>query len=622
MATQSNGKSLPHWRLDTIYPALDSAALEDDFAAWRHGISELESTFDARHVGARASDALPERIATDAATIETLETVITQINAVEKLGRQLSAYVVGHVTTDSRDAQAQAWMSRLQVQQARLDKLEPRFAAWVGRLDLEEVTARSDLARAHHYALERTQIAAQHLMSPAEEDLAADLNLTGGRAWARFYNNFSSQITADIEVDGEIQTLPMTAIRNLASDPDRSVRARAYEVELKAWEANAMPIAAALNSIKGQANVLNERRDWRSPQDLALYNNAIDRATLETMLETARAHFPHFRRYLRAKARYLGIESCAWYDLFAPVGGFTRTWTFEAARAFILEQFGSFTSSLEALAKRAFEEGWIDAEPRDGKRGGAFCMWVRDDESRILANYQQAYGGMSTLAHELGHAYHNLNLANRTYLQRQTPMTLAETASNFCQIIVRNAALRQASPEEQLAILEADLQDATQVIVDISSRFLFEAELFERRRERELSAEELCEIMVRSQEETYGDGLDPDLRHPYMWAVKPHYYGSVFYNFPYMFGLLFGLGIYARYREAASAGEDTTGFIADYEALLSSTGMHDAVTLGKRFGIDVRQRDFWESSLALIVEDIDRFERLVGSVTAEESTRG
>ncbi len=617
MITEPTHDTLPHWRLDAIYPGLDSTALQGDFDAWSHAITDLERYFDAHAIRSE-----PERIATDASTIEALETVITKINAVEKLGHQLNAYVAGHVTTDSRNARAQAWMSRLQMQRARVEKLEPRFTAWVGQLDLDEVAARSDLARAHRYRLDRTQTAAEHLMSPAEEDLAADLNLTGGRAWARFYNNFSSQITSDIDIDGERRTLPMTAIRNLASDPDRALRARAYEVELAAWEANAMPIATALNSIKGQTNVLNERRGWRSPVDLALFNNAVDRTTLKTMLDVAKAHLPHFRRYLQAKARLLGIDACAWYDLFAPVGSFERTWTFDAARDFIVEQFGSFSSSLEGLARRAFEESWIDAEPRDGKRGGAFCMWVRNDESRILTNYQRAYGGVSTLAHELGHAYHNLNLASRTYLQRRTPMTLAETASNFCQIIVRNAALRQAGPEEQLAILEADLQDATQVIVDITSRFLFESELFERRQERELSGDELCEMMLRSQEETYGDGLDPDRRHPYMWAVKPHYYGSVFYNFPYMFGLLFGLGVYARYREDARYREGPAGFVADYEDLLSSTGMHDAVTLAERFGIDITQPDFWESSLALIVEDIDRFERLAASVTVADAGAG
>ena len=334
------------------------------------------------------------------------------------------------------------------------------------------------------------------------------------------------------------------------------------------------------------------------------------------MLDTAREFFPHFRRYLKAKATLLGLDACAWYDLFAPVttSEAAHTWSFPEARAFILDQFGSFSTGLHDLAKRAFDESWIDAEPRDGKRGGAFCMWTGGDTSRILSNYQPAYGGVSTLAHELGHAYHNRCLAARTDLQRRTPKTLAETASTFNQLIVRNAALRAADPAEQLAILEADLQDSTQIIVDITSRVLFETEVFERRRERELSAAEFCAIMVEAQDATYGDGLGgDDARHPYMWAVKPHYYSSAFYNFPYMFGLLFSLGLYARYRE------EPDGFVERYESLLSATGISDAAGLAGRFGIDITRPAFWESSLQLIVEDVDQFVELSANSKKPES---
>jgi len=260
-----------------------------------------------------------------------------------------------------------------------------------------------------------------------------------------------------------------------------------------------------------------------------------------------------------------------------------------------------------ALAERAFAERWIDAEPRSGKVDGAFCMWLRKDESRILANFKAVYGGMSTLAHELGHAYHNLNLTSRTTLQRQTPMTLAETASIFCETIVREAALQGADRQEQITIVEASLQGSCQVVVDITSRFLFEQNVFEKRRQRELSAAEFKELMLDGQRQTYGDGLDPDTYHGYMWAMKPHYYstGRSFYNYPYMFGLLFGLGLYARYQQ------DAEGFKDGYDDLLASTGMHDAAELADRFGIDIRSPDFWRSSLDVVRTDIDRFEALI-----------
>jgi oligoendopeptidase F len=225
----------------------------------------------------------------------------------------------------------------------------------------------------------------------------------------------------------------------------------------------------------------------------------------------------------------------------------------------------------------------------------------------VFANFQPSYRGMSTLAHELGHGYHNLVKADRTMLQKQTPMTLAETASIFCETIVREAALKEANEAEALAILEASLQNSTQVVVDITSRFLFESRVFDQRREREVTPGEFCEIMLQAQRETYGDGLDESKLHAYMWAVKPHYYrpGLSFYNFPYMFGLLFGLGLYARYRQ------DPDAFRRNYDDLLSSTGMDVAATLAARFGIDVRTPDFWRASLEIIKQDIDRFDRLV-----------
>jgi pepF/M3 family oligoendopeptidase len=397
----------------------------------------------------------------------------------------------------------------------------------------------------------------------------------------------------------------MSVVRNLASDPQREVRRRAYEAEIAAWRSAAVPLAAALNSIKGATNLLSKRRQWDSPLEAALFENNIDRQTLEAMMAAAHESFPDFRRYLRAKAHALGLPVLAWYDIAAPLGSGERAWGFDEGAQFIVEQFGTYSPKLRALAERAFGQRWIDAEPRLGKRDGAFCMSLRQGESRVLTNFKPAFGGVSTVAHELGHAYHNLNLAPRTMLQRQTPMTLAETASIFCQTLVNQAALRQAEAQEQILILEGALQNACQVVVDIASRFLFEQRVFEKRQQRELSIDEFNDLMLQAQRETYGDGVDPDVLHPYMWAVKPHYYSSTFYNYPYMFGLLFGLGLYARYQD------DPQGFKASYDDLLSSTGLGNTAELAARFGIDTRAPDFWRSSLDVIRADIARFASLV-----------
>jgi oligoendopeptidase F len=404
---------------------------------------------------------------------------------------------------------------------------------------------------------------------------------------------------------GETQTLPMSAVRALANDPDREVRRSAYEAELAAWETVAVPLAAALNGIKGAQGVLRRRRGYEDDVAPTLIDNHIDRAALDAMQQACVEAFPDFRRYMRAKARALGLERLAWYDVSAPVGEGGRSYTWPDAESFIREQFGRYSARMAGFADRSFRERWIDAEPRAGKEGGAFCTGLRPGESRILMNYDRSFNSVSTLAHELGHGYHNLNLQARTPLQSDTPSTLAETASIFCETLSFEAVLAGTSGAERLGLLEASLQRDLLVVVDIHSRFLFEKAVFERRARRELTPRELDELMLECQRQTYGDGLDDALLHPKMWAVKGHYYGPTFYNYPYTFGLLFGLGLYARYTA------DPDGFRAGYDDLLSSTGLADAATLAQRFGIDVRGLAFWRASLDVIREKIGEFEQLV-----------
>jgi len=596
---------LPHWDVSAVYPGLESPEFEEGFQSVIKAIDQLVELFDEHGIGQREPAPLDE------ATVQSLETVLERYNDVLKRTRTLRAYIASFVTTDTRNELAQAKRSELQQHTVKLSLLDTRFTAWIGSLDVEGLIERSAAAREHAFFLRKAKELAAHLMSPAEEALAAELNLTGSTAWAKLHGDFTSQLMVTIELDGEVKELPMSAVRNLAHDPDREVRRRAYEAELATWRKAEVPLAAAINSIKGEVNTLARRRGWDSPLDASLFYNNIDRQTLDAMMEAAYESFPDFRRYLRAKARALGLPVLAWYDLFAPVGRDEKAWTFEETAQFIIEQFGTYSPKLRKLAERAFGERWIDAEPRPGKVDGAFCMWLKGDESRILSNYKPAFAGMSTLAHELGHAYHNLNLSSRTMLQRRTPMTLAETASIFCQTIVRQAALQEADVRGQITILEASLQSACQVVVDITSRFLFEQGVFEKRNQRELSPEELKGLMLDAQRQTYGEGLDSDTLHPYMWAVKPHYYSAErsFYNYPYMFGLLFGLGLYARYLD------DPEGFKAGYDQLLSSTGMGDVAELAAQFGINIRSPDFWRSSLDVIREDIDRFESLIAQQT-------
>lgn len=592
---------LPHWDMTVVYPELESKEFEEGFESALNEIDGLVELFDKHGIEKR------EEMPLDEVTVEAFEAVVNRYNAVLEGIQTTNAYIMSFITTNSYNTLAQARLSSMQAKQVQLKLLATRFSAWVGSLDVEGLIERSQLAKDHAYMLRKAKVQSEHLMSPVEEELAAELGLTGGSAWEKLYGNYSSQIMVPIELEGEKKDLPMPAIRNLAMHPDRDVRERAFEAEVEAWERAAVPIAAAINSIKGVVNSLGNRRQWESPLDIALFNSNIDRQTLDAMMEAARESFPDFRRYLKAKAKVLDVPALAWYDLFAPVGGEGKTWDYADAKGFIVEHFASYSPDLSGLAQRAFDENWIDAEPRDGKRGGAFCMRLRGDESRILANYVPSFDGVSTLAHELGHAYHNVNLARRKFLQRSTPMTLAETASIFCETIIKDAAIEVLEPDDQFMILEGSLQGACQVVVDITCRFIFEQGVFDQRIERELSIDELNELMLGAQKETYADGLDNEQLHPYMWAVKPHYYSTnlSFYNYPYMFGLLFGLGLYAQYLDAPE------GFKRGYDELLSSTGLDGAAELAAGFKIDIRKPEFWRSSLDVVRGEIEKFETLV-----------
>jgi pepF/M3 family oligoendopeptidase len=604
-APRAESAELPRWDLTVLYPGLDSPEFAAGFARLLEQIEDLAALF--AEAGVRGEPG--EEATLDDALVAAFERVLGALNAVDRAMDEIGAYLYGHVTTNSRDELAQARFSELQECRVDLTKLQTRFNAWVGVLPVEELIARSALAAAHAFPLRHLHAAARYLMSEAEEDLAAELAPSAGVAWDKLHGNLSSQITAPVEVEGDRRALPMSEIRNLAMHPDRALRWRAWEAELSAWEANALPLAAALNGVKGQTLTLATRRGWDDPLAEALFWSTIDHEILDALTAEARASLPDFRRYLAAKARALGLEQLAWYDLFAPVGDAGRAWSWAEATAFIEDRFAAYNGRLAGLARRAFAERWIDAGPRPGKAGGAYCMALIGEQSRILANYAPSYEGVSTLAHELGHAYHNLNEAELTPLQKRTPMILAETASTFCETIVREAALAAAGPGERLYILEQSLQGACQVVVDILSRFDFERAVFAARAERELSVRELNRLMLTAQDGTYGDAIDPEARHPFMWAVKGHYYDpdGPFYNFPYLFGLLFGLGLYA-------AGErDPDGFAERYDALLGATGLASASDLAARFGIDLRSRAFWRESLDVVRGDIERFEELVGN---------
>lgn len=595
----SSKDSLPRWDMNAIYPGLDSEEFEGDFHAAIRSIRELSELFD-HHCIAR-QDPAP----LDEATVQVFEAVLERYNAVSRQAHTVRTFVWCLTTADSKDQEAQTKLSEFQPEEAHLSLLSTRLTAWIGSLDVEALIERSPVARDHAFVLREAKERAAHLMHQPEEMLAAQLRTTGSSAWTTLYFTYTSQLTVPLEVEGEVRELSITAVRKLAYETDREVRRRAYEAELAAWQRAAVPLVAALNSLEGERILLSQRRGWNSPLDAALSENRIDGHTLDVLMEAVHEVIPDFRRYLRAKARALGLQTLAWYDINAPIAVSTRPWLFDDARHFIVEQFGTYSARLQALAERAFGECWIDAELRPGKTENGFCSWLRNDESRVSVTYRPVFSEVIVLAHELGHAYHNLNRAHRTMLQRETPMTLAETASAFCQTIVQRAALEQADVQEQIVILDASLQFLLTIIVETTSWFLFEKELCRKREQCVLSLDELKGLMLEIQRQVYGDGLDRNLLHPFTWAAWPHLYFMSFYNFQYPFGTMFAMGLYAWYRDQPEA------FKACYDDLLSSTGLANPAELVEPFGIDLRSPEFWRASLDLIRADIARFEALV-----------
>lgn len=593
----------PRWDLTNVYPALDSPEFSRAAADFGSKLTDLEARVqELEALPAAPKDALAERLG---ATVDFYNEVIVLFGT-------LRAYLEGFVSTDSFNNEAMRKLSELEQAGVTFEVLGTRLQRFIGGLQavLPELVKQPGTLREHAFFLNEIAEQSRYLMSQPEEELAAELSLSGGNAWGKLQGTVTSQLTWEVELDGKLQKLPMPAIINLRSHPDEPTRRRGYEAELAAWASVREPLAGAMNGIKGTVNTLNRKRGRSDALHAPLDINRIDCATLEAMLAAMRESLPSFQRYFLAKAKRLGKQKLPWWDLFAPVSSNEHIYTYDEAQALVLDNFAGFSSDLADFARQAFAGNWVDAEQRPGKRGGAFCMGVPGvKESRILLNFDGSLDTVSTLAHELGHGYHNYCMyrAGRTELQQTTPMTLAETASIMCETILQNAALKQAAtPEEELAILETALVGDSQVVVDIYSRFLFEKEVFERREKAELSADELCELMADAQKQAYGVGLDEQYLQPYMWTWKPHYYSTAlsFYNFPYTFGLLFGTGLFAIYQQR---GAD---FVPEYQQLLASTGMGSAADLAARFGIDIRTVEFWRGSLGILNRKVERYIQL------------
>lgn len=596
---------LPRWDLTNVYPSLDSKEFSDGRVEFVKLIEGLEKYVDDNqiHAEVNAGETNVEALAA------TVNGFIDRFNEAAKHGFTVRAFISSFNTTDTTNELANKINSEFQQDMTRFMQLiNNNFTGWIGQIadKVPEIVKLGGAAGEHEYYLAETVKQSKYLMSAAEENLAAELSLSGASAWSNLKNTITSQLKWEIETEeGEIEKWPMTQIIYLRSNPNPEMRKRGYDAEMEAWKSVENQLAACMNGVKGYVSVMDRRRGREDAMHSSIDTSRIDRETLDAMLGAMKDSFPMWRKYFKAKAQKMGQEKLPWYDVFAPMGKAGKTYSYGEACELVIDNFNQFSPELGMYANKAITKNWIDVSPREGKVAGAFCMGVPGkEESRILLNFAGALDDVSTLAHELGHGFHQECVIGKTILQKNYPMTLAETASIMCETIVTDAALKEArNPDEELTILENELSGASQVIVDIYSRYLFETEVFERRAKSELSATELNEIMMDAQKQTYGDGLDEEFLQPYMWTWKPHYYstGFSFYNYPYAFGLLFATGLYMVYKER---GEE---FVPQYKDLLASAGEADAAELAARFDIDIRDKAFWAKSLEYFGGRVDQY---------------
>ncbi len=466
------------------------------------------------------------------------------------------------------------------------------------------------------YYMRRMREESHRQMSREKEHLAADLNVDGLDAWGRLYDTLSGKLTFDMEYpDGRRETLPMSQRRSLMEKPDREIRRAAFEGGNKAWAGCEDVTAAALNAIAGTRLTLNRHRGVDHFLEVALFQSAITRKTLDAMFEAIYDNLDVPRRILALKARCMQRDTIAWYDLGAPLDiGEDKDVTWNRAKNLVQESFSSRYPGLGDFLEKMLEQRWIESEPRAGKRPGGFCTGsLLNKESRIFMTFNKTMGDVLTLAHEAGHAFHSHILRDVRPYAHLYPMTLAETASTFGEQILVNGIL--AAPDihdsQKALVLDMELNHAAVYLMDIPVRFEFEKQLYEERSRSTIGVSGLKEIMVETQQRIFQDILEPQGVDPYFWASKLHFYitGTTFYNFPYTFGFLLSRGLYAMFKEQ---GEQ---FLPRYEGFLRLTGSDTAPRVAQRtIGRDLEERGFWEESIKSLEEPLQTLEELLPKI--------
>lgn len=540
--------------------------------------------------------------------IKTIEASLALTEQLNTLLMELFTYSSLRSSTNVNDFEAMTEMGKLQIMLQETVESDVLFQTFLTKFGLDDLAKESKLIKTYLFLLKKQQEEATHMLSEKEEILASKLQMVGSNSWSDLQSQLTSNIM--IKVEGFEDPMPLSAVRNLAYSANKKERINAYNAELEAYKQIDSSVAMALNNIKREVNIMMPLRGYEDALSKTLKQSNVSIETLNAMIEAIKDERENFRRYFKLKAKALGYKNgLPFYEIFAPMGSLTRTYSIDEAKELILDVYKSFSNELYEMGKTAFENRWIDFLPKEGKVGGAFCASLDNHhESRVLTNFTGSLGDVQTLAHELGHAYHGHVIHNNAPLNRDYPMPLAETASILCQTLMAKKMINDITdPNELLTVVEQSLQEDTQCVIDILSRFIFEKDVLSKPISQPLSSNDLCEMMLNAQDESYGDGLDKDYRHPYMWLCKSHYYsaGLNYYNWPYAFGLLYAKGLYKEYLK------DKETFVKNYDQMLMNTGCMNVEDVAKCMNIDVTKKEFWLESLKFIEEDIDLFEELL-----------
>ncbi|MCU9613956.1 M3 family oligoendopeptidase [Caldibacillus lycopersici] len=541
-----------------------------------------------------------------AADSEAFNQLIDEFQAVGYKIRQAGAFASCLEAQNMHDKQANKLRGQVTQLSAVFQKALIQLDEKLKNIDdvVWEQLLSTDLLSPLAFALNERRVRASEKRSKEEEAVISSLSVDGYHGWGQFYNTIVKNIKIPFSENGEEKLLSAGQASNKLSSPDRNVRAQVFSKWEETWQDKADYFAATLNHLAGFRLNVYKQRGWEDVLKEPLTINRMTKETLDTMWTVIRDNKQPFVDYLNRKAKLLGLEKLSWFDIGAPLADTETKIPYQEGAEFILEQFGRFGEKLPAFAQMAFENRWIEAEDRDGKRPGGFCTsFPESKQSRIFMTYSGTPSNVSTLAHELGHAFHSYAMLDVHPMNKGYAMNVAETASTFAEMIVADASVKQAkSQEEKIALLEDKIQRSTAFFMNIHARFLFETSFYEERKTSLVSAERLNQLMEAAQKEAYCDALDQ--YHPMFWASKLHFYitGTPFYNFPYTFGYLFSLGIYAR-----ALGEGK-GYEEKYIALLKDTASMTVEDLAKKhLNVDLTKRDFWESAVNLCIEDVEEF---------------